>query len=653
MKEQKRNYYFTKILEFFLENEIVTTDDISKAVKISEKTTRTKIAEINNYLVDNQLGKICKKPRIGNWLDANEVQRTKIRQVIYNNEELLTIPNRDERMYEVLSYIFKNRKKEVITTTKLSNHLYLSVPTVLKVIQDCKLFFEHYNIELKNTRNDGLIIIFTESNYRNALRNVIVRNPQKIAIERNIMDILPGVRLEKVKRIMLDCESQWKIEFSDDSFYEILVYFCIAISRCNRGTFKMNKVNTKTLEKYHEYSFTKAIFEKIENDFQLSFKKEEIDFLVIQILCSRFVGDEVDLDDESVLNRFDERLVAFTDELLIMISTIIDLDLSDDLILRNGLLNHLRSTLFRMEYGKSSSNSMLYYIKSEYRDLFRQLWSTSVLFEKHFNFKMTEDELGFICLYIQAAIERKQLSARLLIVSNLPNSMLQLAMQKINRAFPEIIEIKVTGTHDFRVNRYEGFDIILTTSELDTTSNQVLFIPELLGDGWINEISNKVKEIKMNQSGKAHIFDSECHQLFSPELIFTRINVKDKKELLKLMCARLLQKGLVASGFENSVLEREQATTTEIGNGVALPHGNQRYVNEPKVVVAVLDKPILWDREEVEIVFLLAIRMGNDQEKNVAQLFYKQYVSLVDENKKIEKIKSMKSNVDLYKYLIS
>ena len=84
MKLEKRNYYFTKILECLLENQLVTTKDIAEKTKISEKTTRTKISEINEYLLDNALGEIQKKPRIGNWLEVDDKQRSKIKQIIYN-----------------------------------------------------------------------------------------------------------------------------------------------------------------------------------------------------------------------------------------------------------------------------------------------------------------------------------------------------------------------------------------------------------------------------------------------------------------------------------------------------------------------------------------------------------------------------------------
>ncbi|MFV0381431.1 MAG: BglG family transcription antiterminator [Breznakia sp.] len=652
MKAEKKNYYFTKILECFLENKIVAIKVIAEKVKISEKTARTKIIEINSYLKENGLGIIQKKPRIGNWLDATESQRNQIMHVIYNNDELLTIQDSSERMYDVLNYIFKNRNKEIITTTRLANYLYLSTPTILKVLKDCQKLLKEYHVTLKNTRNAGIIILFNESNYRNVLKHLIMRNPQTKMIEKNIMRILSNVHIGFVKKIMLDVENEWKFEFSDESFYEILVYYCIAIHRCNRGKFKIDKRDLKTIEQYNEYAFAKAIFEKIEVGLKLKFSQVEIHFLVIQILCSRFLGKAVDLEKEEIVKRYDERLIEFTRELIDMTSQILSVDLRNDNVLRNSLLHHLRSTIFRLEYGKPAQNSLIYYIKKEYTHLFRQMWSISVLFEKYFNFKLTEDELGYICLYFQAALDRKKQVYKLLIVSNQPNSATQFVMQRVQSAYPSIHEVRVQGAHDFLIEKNLDANVIVSLVDLQIEDGRILYLANILSDTWLQELGKKLKDSIRYTNMNRMTFDAICHPLFDPELIIINLKCKDKETLIRLMSKKMAEKGFVNGEFGKSVIDREKITTTEIGNGIALPHGNQYKVNTPKVAIVILDKPIVWEREEVDVVFLLALRMMSREERRQAQAFYKQYVSLVENNEKIQQLKSMKSNVELFQYLI-
>lgn len=57
------------------------------------------------------------------------------------------------------------------------------------------------------------------------------------------------------------------------------------------------------LQKYNEYAFTVAIFEKLEEVFHVRFSQEDILFLSIQILCSKFIGiSEIEITLEQVKN---------------------------------------------------------------------------------------------------------------------------------------------------------------------------------------------------------------------------------------------------------------------------------------------------------------------------------------------------------------
>jgi mannitol/fructose-specific phosphotransferase system IIA component (Ntr-type) len=147
-------------------------------------------------------------------------------------------------------------------------------------------------------------------------------------------------------------------------------------------------------------------------------------------------------------------------------------------------------------------------------------------------------------------------------------------------------------------------------------------------------------------------FSPECCLLFSPELTFVKMKAKTKEEVLETVCNAMKEQGVVTEKFFDTVMERESKTTTTIGNGVSLPHGSPAEVNESKVAIAILDEPIMWDNEPVEMVFLLGFKMITKDEINRIQLFYKEYISLIDTDEKVEILKNMKSNIEVYKYLI-
>ena len=76
----------------------------------------------------------------------------------------------------------------------------------------------------------------------------------------------------------------------------------------------------------------------------------------------------------------------------------------------------------------------------------------------------------------------------------------------------------------------------------------------------------------------------------------------------------------VPGDLYDHVLRREEIGGTDFGNYVAIPHPDQPVGEESFVVTGLLAQPVVWDQEEVRIVFLLSMKDGGDRN---LQLFYK------------------------------
>ncbi|GCF93549.1 PTS fructose transporter subunit IIA [Enterococcus florum] len=64
------------------------------------------------------------------------------------------------------------------------------------------------------------------------------------------------------------------------------------------------------------------------------------------------------------------------------------------------------------------------------------------------------------------------------------------------------------------------------------------------------------------------------------------------------------------AGYFQSVIDREELTSTAIGFGIAIPHGKSKHVKECTVAFGRLQQPVEWnslDGEPVEMAFLLAV----------------------------------------------
>ena len=101
-------------------------------------------------------------------------------------------------------------------------------------------------------------------------------------------------------------------------------------------------------------------------------------------------------------------------------------------------------------------------------------------------------------------------------------------------------------------------------------------------------------------------------QVINEKLIDLALEADSKMTAINVLAERINQEGRLHdyAGYVESVIERENLTTTGIGFGIAIPHGKSRYVKETTVAFGRLTDKVDWqslDGENVGLVFLLAV----------------------------------------------
>ena len=252
MKEAKKQYYNTEILNCLIDGDIVSTQQIADAVGMSEKSIRNKIFDINEYLQENDMGIIQKKPRVGMWLECTEEQKQKLQSVLMNRNTVVVKDDDNDRVMELLKIFFKLRPWETITTQRLTEELYLSAPTVLKIIRECEKWLAPYKVKIANEKNRGYRLDCNENEYRVAMKDFIMSDfdNEKITIE-HIFPQKPG--------------KAWKENYSDSEL-EQMISFKDTISNLTLTGSNSNLSNKSFLEKrddeVHGYRNSKLYMNK-------------------------------------------------------------------------------------------------------------------------------------------------------------------------------------------------------------------------------------------------------------------------------------------------------------------------------------------------------------------------------------------------------
>lgn len=80
-------------------------------------------------------------------------------------------------------------------------------------------------------------------------------------------------------------------------------------------------------------------------------------------------------------------------------------------------------------------------------------------------------------------------------------------------------------------------------------------------------------------------------------------------------------------------MAREQIAPTAYGNMFAIPHAVKKAGFATRIAVALLDKPVDWNRQKVRLVFLFCLTKERNEEFD---LLFEKLVGLLDESKKVK-----------------
>ncbi len=653
MKEDKNALYFNKILNCLLGGETYTILQIAANVGLSEKTVRTKIDQMNRWLTENNMGRIEKKQGTGIWLEMDGRQWESLQNHLALGRDLDSAVQPDDRRKQIIGKLLKLKPGQTTTLQQLAESLYLSAPTVGGLLREVSPWFEERSLKITSIRSKGVCLVGDEYNFRIAIKDYIIEMMPEV-LEALLGSYASGVDISRVRRIVLEAENAWRIELADNSFKMVWIMACLSMARRRFGNDAVFSTREENIEHYNEYSFAESIYQRIEQAYEIEISDDDTVLLAVLLLSAKKLKNFSSVQDTDYARQYDKDLGKFVKLIIETIDTVLDIDLSEDQLLYESLLLHMRSAIFRMKYSTAAGDNISKYVKNEYKQTFLATWSTSSLFEEYYDVQVTEDELAGIALYIQAAVIRRKKGNPLtaLLISEGGMAASQLNIERLKYSISELTEIHAASYHDLRLEQYHDVDVIINMSGNEIKDDRAVAVGECLSGQSIEAIRQKVNQIFYFRKKPEFHFNNLCHQLFEVDLFLLRPQVKDKDQLITMMVKKLEDKGDVTPAYLQSVFDRERATTTSIGRGIAIPHGNMSEINESRIVVAILEEPIPWHDDMVDVVFLLAVKMTTQFEIRRTKQFYKDFLQLTDNDENMEAIKKMGSTLDIYQYFI-
>ena len=216
---------------------------------------------------------------------------------------------------------------------------------------------------------------------------------------------------------------------------------------------------------------------------------------------------------------------------------------------------------------------------------------------------VTSEELGYFALHLALAMEKNLSSDQvydLAVISSEISSLYNITTFKLERYLKGLVSsikfLSIAEADQMSEEDASSFHLILNmTNELFSFSN-VMNVSSFLNDSELESIRTYL----LNSDSSKEVCD-----LFLKELYLDLDSCSDRNEVIDKMIEETAKIYPLPEGFKESVNEREKIESTEFGHYIAIPHPLKVFYKGDFVVIGRLTKPIMWNKQKIQLVFLI------------------------------------------------
>ncbi len=648
-----------KILEILLNEKLITSKALSNKINYSSKTVRKDIKEINEWLENSYSAKIKMKSGVGVFIEISKnEEKLLIDEIEFENNNIIP-STKKERVKYIIKKLLQVKNK--LTTKSLAKELYVSKTTINNDLQEAEEWFKQHNISIEKKPNWGIKLNGKEKDLRYALSHILSKSKSFIldenGSERLYIDNLDQIReiidefdLKIIEDIIRKKQEKYKFKFTDEAYSALVIHIAIALKRVKTGRgIKKLELDIDDLKTKKEFKISKEIIKEIGKKINFDIPDAEIYYVSLHILGAKVIndlGNNIFSSKKLDENNLEKKWLKLSRRMIIKAENFLNINLKNDEELLKSLSIHLRSATNRLKHNMNLFNPILKEIKKEYSITYESAEIASLILENEFNIETSKDEIGFIAMHFQAAIERKKVrnNPTALLVCSTGKGSSKLLSIKLKNKFKNLNVLDNSSIYDLK-RKIELFnpDLIITTISIDIETNiPIIQVNPILLSNQENKIKNELDLINNNELNDIN-FSCLLENLHD-DLIFINYEFDTRDKLLGFISDKMKDMDYVGDNFYKSLTEREELASTYIDDGISIPHGIVEGLDETIISFCKLKEPIIWEKNKVDLILLFAINIS-DQE-NINKIFEEVY-SLINDKKKINRLKKAKTKKEI------
>jgi lichenan operon transcriptional antiterminator len=573
-------------------SEYVTALELSQRIEVSVRTVKRYIKDLNYYL--NKYGvEISSLKGIGYKLQgaANEIKRVS-EEATETIEGLQMDDSLEGRITKALCMFLNN---EYVNAEELSERLNLSIPSTNNLISSVKDILKNYDLKIISKPHHGSKIIGDEIKLRSLILDYAIRIDKNDFMEIRL-DNISGKETEHIEMIIADALKSSNVIVSDKDFNELLTRVIVSVSRI-RDKKSIHDIEFKSSFKFENYALIKDIMEQVAAALELLVEENEIQYVSSScgILAYNYNTRK------SLIKDSGDEISKFVDETLQELCLITDIDFRQDKDFTNAFIMHIKIFINRFRAGLKAKNPLLNQIKNKFPMETNLATIVAKKLEQAFKVSLDEDEIGFIAMHFGAAFERinDKSGKNICIICHYGIGTSRLLAEKLKR---RMSNINIVGTYPVRyldTALMQDIDFIVSTVKLDTRDVKipVLYLDNIFSDEIVNELNQVFNEKDERRKILRDTFNKDA---------FFRINSDTREEAIESLGKAMKSKGFIDDDIISKVFEREKMSSTDIGHLVAIPHTIHDGEYKSIIGIGILEKPIIWHKQEVQLIFMVS-----------------------------------------------
>ncbi len=666
----------------------IKISDLAKMFNVSSRTIRYDLDTIDEFLKYNNLPQLIRKPNVG----------VKFSELLENKNEILSLLNelnmyhyvlsQRERVNIILSELIQ--QKDYTTINDIADKLMVSRSTVIKDLDKVRQWLTNHGLELKSAPKYGIKVLGEEKALRRAAIELltetididkaldIVKSPMytriNVGMDNQIKKLFEDIDIPYIEECIKIAEEELETVFSDAAFSGLVIHIAIAIKRIQLGRdIIMPKDELKSLEITKEFAVASNISKMLEEYFKIQVPLDEIGYITVHLLGSNVTKTRI-YENE---NWIDYQLL--TERIIKSVSSKINQDLSNDRQLFEGLLDHLRPTIYRLKHGLKLKNPILDEIKINYKELFEIVKKSLKPVEEYTGKSLNDEEIGYFTIHFGAAIERlkaKKISkTNILVVCGSGIGTARLLSSRLQSVFDVNIVDTIAYHQVKNVLKEKNVDLIVSTVPIGHEGVKTVIVNPLLTEKDIELLKNFVLKPKSRDTmldDLMKIIEKYCHvcdrhklledlsnflnvtvyentrgvvqpvlkDLLTEDTIKLNVDADNWEEAVKIGGELLEKSGAIEHRYIDAMINavKEIGPYIVIAPGIAMPHAKpESGVKKIGMSLITLKNPVNFGNKEndpVKIVVCLCAIDHSTHLKALAEL-----VEFLGDEESVNKIK--------------